>query len=436
MQLQVGERWQYLWRWAASAPAPLIARMLARRNEMLLSVLLAAFFVLGGGASVRAALVGLVAVVCWAMIWPVDVARIRSSALAQPAIDSDKLWRMVVDAVPEPAVVLNASADIMHANRLAEQLFGTRRRGGHLATMSRDPELLSAVDRALASRQTNVVELHGRVPVERRLLVTIAPLGQFGGALGVPALLISFRDLTEEDRLARMRADFVANASHELRTPLASLKGFVETLQGAAKDDPKARERFLGVMSEQAERMTRLIDDLLSLSRVEMREHLPPVDRVDLNEAVTHVIQTMQPLAAKSGAVIELYSLDTPATIRGDRDEVVQLFQNLIQNAIKYGKPGGRIEVHMERKSSGPGRPDQILVSVIDDGPGIAPQHLPRLTERFYRVSVAASREKGGTGLGLAIVKHILNRHGGELAVTSKLGQGSTFTVALPGTQD
>jgi len=265
MQLQVGERWQYLWRWAASAPAPLIARMLARRNEMLLSVLLAAFFVLGGGASVRAALVGLVAVVCWAMIWPVDVARILSSALAQPAIVSDKLWRMVVDAVPEPAVVLNASADIMHANRLAEQLFGTRRRGGHLATMSRDPELLSAVDRALASRQTNVVELHGRVPVERRLLVTIAPLGQFGGAFGVPALLISFRDLTEEDRLARMRADFVANASHELRTPLASLKGFVETLQGAAKDDPKARERFLGVMSEQAERMTRLIDDLLAL---------------------------------------------------------------------------------------------------------------------------------------------------------------------------
>jgi two-component system phosphate regulon sensor histidine kinase PhoR len=233
-----------------------------------------------------------------------------------------------------------------------------------------------------------------------------------------------------------MRADFVANASHELRTPLASLRGFVETLQGAAKDDPEARERFLKVMSEQAERMSRLVDDLLSLSRVEMREHLPLVERVDLNDAVARVIQAMQPLAAKTNATIEFQQLPEPAVIRGDRDEVVQVFQNLIQNAVKYGKPGGHVDVRVAREAPAAGRPARYLVSVKDDGPGIAPQHLPRLTERFYRVNVAASREKGGTGLGLAIVKHILNRHRGELIVTSTVGQGSTFTVALPLAQD
>jgi two-component system phosphate regulon sensor histidine kinase PhoR len=302
--------------------------------------------------------------------------------------------------------------------------------------MSRDPELLAAVDEALATRKGSAVELQTRVPVERRLLAMVAALDYPASNGGGPALLISFRDLTEQDRLAKMRADFVANASHELRTPLASLRGFVETLQGAAKDDPEARERFLKVMSEQAERMSRLVDDLLSLSRVEMREHLPLVERVDLNDALSRVIQALQPLAGKTGTTIAFEPLSEPAIIRGDRDEVVQVFQNLIQNALKYGKPVGRIDVRVSREAAAAGRPARFLASVKDDGPGIAPQHLPRLTERFYRVNVAASREKGGTGLGLAIVKHILNRHRGELMVASTVGQGSTFTVALPVAQD
>jgi two-component system phosphate regulon sensor histidine kinase PhoR len=189
-------------------------------------------------------------------------------------------------------------------------------------------------------------------------------------------------------------------------------------------------------MSEQAERMTRLVDDLLSLSRVEMREHLPPAEQIDLNDAVAHVIQSLQPLAAKTGTVIELHRLERPAMVRGDRDEIVQVFQNLVQNAIKYGKAGGLIDVRIAHEPASAGRPGRFVTSVRDDGPGIAPQHLPRLTERFYRVSVAASREKGGTGLGLAIVKHILNRHRGELGVTSKVGEGSTFTVTLPDAHD
>jgi len=407
-------------------------RLLARRTELWIALCLTIFFILAGGLSFAAALVGLTIVVAWAALIADDKRQnSHMTDLQQSSAVSDRLWRMMVDAVPEPAVALDGSAQILHANRLAEDLFGSRRRGGHIASMTRDPELLAAVDEALETRQLREVELHRRVPVERRLLATLAPLDHPRSGLD-PSLLISFRDLTEQDRLARMRADFVANASHELRTPLASLRGFVETLQGAAKNDTEARERFLKVMSEQAERMSRLVDDLLSLSRVEMREHLPPAQNVDVNDAVSHVIQALQPLAAGTATSIEFKRLDTPAIVRGDRDELVQVFQNLVQNAIKYGKSGGRIEVAVAYAEAAGARPARFVVSVTDDGPGIAPQHLPRLTERFYRVNVLASRERGGTGLGLAIVKHILNRHRGELNISSKVGEGSTFSVVLP----
>ena len=430
----VWRRWLEFWRRIGAELEPVLARLTARRAELGIAAALGVFFMIAGGLSPRVALLGLAAAAAWAALWPADAADrgSRAGALGQPPLGTDGAWRKMVDAVPEPAIVLDDAGYVMHANRLADDLFGARRRGGHVASASRDPELLAAVDQALASGETAAVELHERVPVERRLLATVAPLEASRPGGGGPALLISFRDLSEQDRLAKMRADFVANASHELRTPLASLRGFVETLQGAAKDDAKARERFLKVMSEQAERMTRLIDDLLSLSRVEMREHLPLSERVELNDAVTHVIQTLQPIAAQSGTTIEFHRLEEPAMVRGDRDEIVQVFQNLVQNAIKYGKPGGRIDVRVTREAAGGGRPARFIAAVRDDGPGIAPQHLPRLTERFYRVSAAASREKGGTGLGLAIVKHILNRHRGELTIASKVDEGSTFAVALP----
>ena len=406
---------------------PALARLSARRGALALGAALALFFAVTGGLSLRAAIVGLALAAAWAALWPLeDGGALTGDALRQQTRGTDQIWRGLVDGFPEPALVLSASGHIVHANALAEELFGRRRRGGHIAAMSRDPELLAAIDAALATGSVSAVELHERVPMERRRLATVAPVSQAKAAAGDPALLVTLRDLTEQDRLARMRADFVANASHELRTPLASLKGFVETLQGAAKEDPQARERFLQVMSEQAERMTRLIDDLLSLSRVEMREHIPPSARVDLNEVAAHVMQTLQPISERAGTTIRLNPLAGEAMVRGDRDELVQVLQNLIQNAIKYGRRGGHIDVRVAREGS------RLVASVTDDGLGIAPQHLPRLTERFYRVSVAESREKGGTGLGLAIVKHILNRHRGELGVTSKVGQGSTFSVILP----
>jgi two-component system phosphate regulon sensor histidine kinase PhoR len=218
----------------------------------------------------------------------------------------------------------------------------------------------------------------------------------------------------------------VANASHELRTPLASLRGFVETLQGPAREDAAARERFLGIMAAQAERMTRLIDDLLSLSRVELRAHLPPRGIVELNEAAAYVAQTLEPLAKGAGTRLALQPLDGPARIQGDRDEIVQVLQNLVHNAIKYGRENGTVTIDIARENG------RVAVAVADDGPGIAAQHLPRLTERFYRVNVASSREKGGTGLGLAIVKHVLARHRGDLRIASRVGEGSTFTVVFP----
>jgi two-component system phosphate regulon sensor histidine kinase PhoR len=237
--------------------------------------------------------------------------------------------------------------------------------------------------------------------------------------------------LTEQDRLGQMRADFIANASHELRTPLASLRAFVETLQGPAREDANARTRFLKLMALQAERMTRLIDDLLSLSRVEMRVHLPPRGIVELNETASYVCQSLEPVAEAAKAKVTFVRQEAPARIRGDREEVVQVLQNLIQNAIKYGREGGTIEVRVGRDAPRGSAVAKVWVSVIDEGPGIAPEHLPRLTERFYRVNAASSREKGGTGLGLAIVKHILNRHRGELRIASRLGAGSSFTASF-----
>jgi len=339
-----------------------------------------------------------------------------------------KGWRAVVDALPMAAFAVDASGFVVHHNRLVLEHFPKIRNGLAISQVSRNPDLIGAVDRALVSDDMIDVELTERVPVERRVLATVSRLAR-SAAPSSPHLLVTFRDLTEQDRLAQMRADFIANASHELRTPLASLRGLVETLQGPAREDPGGRDRFLRMMANQAERMSRLIEDLLSLSRVEMRVHLPPRGIVELNETVAYVCQSLEAIAEAAKANVTLHRCDSPARIRGDREEIVQVLGNLIQNAIKYGPEGGQVDVRVGRDAPRGLRGARVWVSVRDNGPGIAPEHLPRLTERFYRVNVASSREKGGTGLGLAIVKHILNRHRGELKIDSKLGAGSTFSV-------
>lgn len=350
-------------------------------------------------------------------------------------------WRGVVDAIGDAAVVLDAGARVVHANPAFAEQYPNLAVGQPLSRFLRHPELMAAADACEPGTAPAIVVLLERLPVERKFEARVVPLTAASQVrdddvaddspdISGPAILITLRDLTEQDRLAQMREDFIANASHELRTPLASVKGFIETLQGPARHDAVARERFLGLMAAQAERMTRLIDDLLSLSRAEMRAHVTPRGIVDLNELSVHVAQTLQPVAQAGRAELSVGTGDGPARVRGDRDELVQVLTNLVQNAITYGGEGVSVTVTVQRRSGVGG--DRVAVSVADTGPGIAPNDLPRLTERFFRANVSASRSKGGTGLGLAIVKHIVARHRGELEITSKLGQGATFTVEFP----
>jgi two-component system phosphate regulon sensor histidine kinase PhoR len=335
--------------------------------------------------------------------------------------------QIMAEALPDPAILLNATGHVLFCNAPARGLFASLREGSHVASVIRTPEFLDAVNAAPLRGRAVTVTYAERVPVGRRMAATVAPLAR-GSERNI---LILLRDLTEIERINQMRADFIANASHELRTPLASLRGFIETLQGTAKDDPAARERFLAIMAEQASRMTRLIDALLSLSRVEMNAHVPPSGRVDLNDVLDHIRDTLEPLARQSGGSLKVGRFARPAVVRGDRDELVQVFQNLVQNALRYGLRGGAVRLEPKHMPPHGRQLGRFAVAVMDEGPGIAPEHLPRLTERFYRIDVASSREKGGTGLGLAIVKHILNRHRGELAISSRPGKGSTFTVLL-----
>ncbi len=424
--------------WAATTWLGAKRRLSARWMPIAAAVGILSVLCLSGRLDAVSLCISAIALLFAGALWPLDTMVLLQQMSGTTHIErapqdtglDRKGWRAVVDAIPTAALALDAAGSVVHHNRLVAELFPKIRNGLPLSQVLRNPDLIAAVDRTLGEEERIDVELIERVPVERRVSATVSRLGK-STAPSAPQLLVTFRDLTEQDRLAQMRADFIANASHELRTPLASLRAFVETLQGPARDDPVARQRFLRLMASQAERMTRLIDDLLSLSRVEMRVHLPPRGIVELNETAAYVCQSLEPLAEGSNTTVALTRADAPARIRGDREEIVQVLQNLIQNAIKYGRDGGHIKVRVGRDGPRGLLPPRIWVSVIDDGPGIAPEHLPRLTERFYRVNAASSREKGGTGLGLAIVKHILNRHRGELKIASRLGAGSTFTVSF-----
>jgi len=334
----------------------------------------------------------------------------------------------LIGAMPEPAVIVDADGRAAAANRPALELLPALRIGEPLVLALRSPDVIDAIPLVTSTGKAETVLWSERVPIERLFEVCVAPLATDAGE--VMATLLTLRDLTETRRVERMRADFIANASHELRTPLASLLGFIETLQGSAHADPRAREKFLPIMREQGRRMARLIEDLLSLSRIEQKQHLRPEAAVDLAQAARHVADTLGPLAREMGVEIKL-SADQPVVVTGDRDELVRVAENLIENAIKYGgwpeaTGGDRVEVSVTKTAA------EGWISVRDFGRGIAPEHLPRLTERFYRVDPGQSRAKNGTGLGLAIVKHILARHRGRLTITSRPDHGSTFTAAVP----
>ena len=332
----------------------------------------------------------------------------------------------LLDQIPEPVILVDRRVVVRLANEAARALFPALRIDQPLSFALRAPDVLDGIAGALSTGLPVRLEYDERVPVERSFEVRIGPLAP------PDAALLFFRDLTAARRLEHMRVDFVANASHELRTPLASLLGFIETLQGPARDDPAARETFLEIMRDQALRMTRLIEDLLSLSRVELRAHLRPDTPLDLAAIVRQMVDTMSPLAREHGVEIALAVGEKPHIVLGDRDELLRAVENLVDNAVKYGEAGKRVDVALRRLDRGDGRPSEFELAVRDHGPGIPPEHLPRLTERFYRADVAESRQKGGTGLGLAIVKHIVARHRGRLGIESEPGEGAIFRIALP----
>lgn len=353
----------------------------------------------------------------------------------------DTSTKAMAEALGYPVYIFDAATVLRYANASAQEAFGPSRAGDPLSYKFRRPEIARLLDEVVKTGIRSELEYQERVPHERWYAASAAPIPVPTAGAGPNFYFLSFVDLTEIKRAEQMRSDFVANASHELRTPLASLRGFIETIQGPAASDREATSKFLALMLQQAERMSRLIDDLLSLSRIEMKSHIRPGQSVDIASVLQHVANALEPMASELGVEIAVTPPQAGLVVTGDRDELIQVVENLIENACKYGQSGHRVEVSAAlvpglkpepKPDEKPGAAPQVEVTVRDFGPGIPAEHQPRLTERFYRVDVASSREKQGTGLGLAIVKHILNRHGSRLVVASKVGEGATFSFRLP----
>jgi two-component system phosphate regulon sensor histidine kinase PhoR len=389
--------------------------------------------------------------------WALPVERVVASEISaqETEIATLRLAEGVAEALPDPLFILDTSGVVEHANPAAEEFLNARGvEGRHFAATLRAPNVYEAVEAVAKGEGPRVVEFSTLGSVERHCRGYVAPLKSAGER---ERILVFVRDLTSERRVEQMRADFVASASHELRTPLASVLGYIETLRGHAKDDPEARERFLTIMQSQAVRMQRLVADLMSLSRIELHEHVPPREEVDLPAIAEEVIESLRPMFDQAAAIVDFENFGgSPIPVVGERDELFQAIQNLLDNAVKYGGDPAMIKLRVGRGAApslaqdgevshragdtaaqvaarlGRDVSDIAYVQVRDFGPGIERAVLPRLTERFYRVNVERSKKSGGTGLGLAIVKHIINRHKGGLEVESRLAGGTAFNCYLP----
>lgn len=339
------------------------------------------------------------------------------------------LMREMLERVPDPLMLVNGGDRVLFANGAMRGVIGVGIERKHVSAVLRTPAVLEALARTARTGEPLSVEFAQRVPIERSYQAFTARI-----SCDPPLVMLLMHDLTAIKRTEQMRVDFIANASHELRTPLAAVSGFIETLKGPARDDAMARDQFLDIMATESERMRRLIEDLLSLTRIELNEHVPPRGEVSLESVIGQATAALSPLAKADKIAIVVDASPNLPPVAGERDELVQLFQNLIHNAIKYGRDNGEVRITLRQAAATGRRGPETLVfaSIKDDGEGIPPEAIPRLTERFYRVDVKRSRERGGTGLGLAIVKHIVNRHNGRMQIESRLGEGSTFTIVLP----
>jgi two-component system, OmpR family, phosphate regulon sensor histidine kinase PhoR len=333
------------------------------------------------------------------------------------------MFQDVISGLGDAVICVNGQKIIVCYNAHAKRLFPALEMDEPLSTALRDPIVLDTVRFVIGNREIKECFYTRRAPHEQFFDVRIAPLSE-------QEALICFRDSSASKALERMRVDFIANASHELRTPLTAIMGFIDTLDSHAHLETEQRTRFLSVMREQAQRMRRLINDLLSLSTIEVKAHLAPQERVDLVAIVHEGLQGLAPLAQDADVQIQFVAPQSPYHVAGDRDELIRVVDNLVENAIKYAGEGKRVEIELLTHIRS-GR-EELTLSVRDFGAGISHEHLPRLTERFYRVDAAGSRARGGTGLGLAIVKHIIQRHQGRFEIQSEVGKGSTFNVVLP----
>jgi two-component system phosphate regulon sensor histidine kinase PhoR len=398
--------------------------ILAHRINLASAVLGVAALIAAGTNSWIA--VAVMALAVLPSLWIDRGPRPAGNAARAPAPDTGRDPLAAVKAAfadyDSPAYLLDCKANVIYQNAPAGDAFGDIEPGQHISARIRLPAIMDMIREAIARQEKGQTEYVATLPAESVYQVRMVPARNEDGSVGFYVLI--FRDISESRRIDRMRSDFVANASHELRTPLASLRGFIETLLGPARDDVKAHERFLKIMLEQVTRMSRLVDDLMSLSRLELKARLSPDDAVDLVPLIGSVCDALAPLATALGVEIRRHLPTHPVHVIGDRDELTQVFENLIENACKYGQDGKAVDIRLVEEPHAP-----VEVSIIDYGPGIPQEQVPRLTERFYRVNVESSVSKKGTGLGLAIVKHILTRHRARLLIRSEIGKGSTFTV-------
>ena len=343
---------------------------------------------------------------------------------------------ILVDTLPDMLIMTDEDLRIVRTNRSARLMFGQNLAGKHLSDIFESDVLINAVITVVESLKGHEVDFHISEPEPKDIHAIIErfPIASKGGM----AVIITLNDITQLKRIQKMRADFVANASHEIRTPLTSIAGLIELLQGPAKDDAEAREKFLGMMAEQSERMKNLITDLLSLSKIEMSAHTIPTNVVDILRVVKQEKDHFEWAAKQKDITINIDGADNLPKVRGEENELKQVMHNLIGNAIKYGNADSEVLVSLRVTSDLPRDPHFVKtkrvlqVTVRDEGEGIPKEHLPRLTECFYRVDSARTRKVGGTGLGLAIVKHILQRHRAVMRVESVVGEGSSFHVYMP----
>ena len=343
--------------------------------------------------------------------------------ISSKSYSSEDIENQLINEIEDYILFINSFNAISAANKAAKSFYGDII-GKNLSSFLRAPDLLDKIEKCRDKRVNEYLEFEINLPTYSFFRLTIVPLSQKN-------VLIVVKDYTDVKKSEQLRSDFVANVSHELKTPLVSIKGFLETISNSAKDDPKAQEKFIKIMQEQANKMEILILDLMSLSRIEMQEHIQPDGKVDMKEIISNIQNIPNKILSNKNININFKIEDNLPFVRGDYDKLSEVVQNIYDNAIKYTKENTTIDILLKSNSKKFSY-GSVFLSIKDEGIGIAKEEIHRITERFYRSANAKKNMIQGTGLGLAIVKHIVKQHRGELEINSRLNEGSEFIIHLP----